>query len=74
MIDDGRGFNPAMPDGSGDAPGGLGVGIPGMEARIRQFDGALEIVGGEGGATVRAAIPLNADFDPAASATSVRRT
>ena len=57
VIDDGRGFNPAMSDGSGDTPR-LGVGIPGMEARIRQFDGALEIVGGPAGTTINAVIPL----------------
>lgn len=63
VIDDGRGFNPAIPDGSGDAPR-LGVGIPGMEARIRQFDGALEIVGGPAGTTINAVIPLVDGWSP----------
>ena len=34
------------------------LGFPGMEARIRQFDGALEIVGGPAGTTINAVIPL----------------
>jgi signal transduction histidine kinase len=60
VADNGKGYVTATNDGS--AASSLGVGIPGMEARIRQFNGTLEIVGGEGGGTtVRATVPLQVD-------------
>jgi two-component system NarL family sensor kinase len=38
----------------------LGVGIPGMRARVRQFHGELEIQSRENGVLVRATIPERA--------------
>jgi signal transduction histidine kinase len=37
----------------------LGVGIPGMQARVRQFGGELGIASGSRGTTIRAVIPLS---------------
>jgi PAS domain S-box-containing protein len=60
VADYGKGYVTATNDGS--AASSLGVGIPGMEARIRHFNGTLEIVGGQGGGTtVRATVPLQVD-------------
>jgi signal transduction histidine kinase len=44
----------------------LGVGIPGMQARIRQFGGTLEIDGKGRGTSVRAVIPLGSADDRSA--------
>ena len=54
IADDGRGIGP-LDLGSEGAQ--LGVGIPGMRARVAQLDGSLSIVGDEAG-TVVEAIPL----------------
>ncbi|RDI57221.1 ATP-binding protein [Microvirga subterranea] len=43
---------------STDARPKLGVGIPGMEARVRQLGGELSVTSGRRGVTVRAALPL----------------
>lgn len=45
----------------------LGVGIPGMQARVRQLGGALSVTGSRKGVTVRAAIPLVSPMSGAAS-------
>jgi signal transduction histidine kinase len=37
-----------------------GIGIPGMRARLREFDGRLEIRTGPHGTTIGARIPLRA--------------
>jgi PAS domain S-box-containing protein len=37
----------------------LGVGIPGMRSRVRQFGGKLSLTGSRQGTTVRASIPLH---------------
>lgn len=56
VEDDGQGF-------ARDAAGGpdLGVGIPGMTARVAQCGGALHIGKGRRGALVRAVFPLQSD-------------
>jgi two-component system, NarL family, sensor kinase len=36
----------------------MGVGIPGMRARLQQFGGDLKVRSGSGGTTVLAAVPL----------------
>jgi two-component system NarL family sensor kinase len=36
----------------------LGVGIPGMQSRVRQFGGDLSLTSGRHGTTVQASIPL----------------
>ena len=54
VSDDGRGAKVSL-DAESDA---LGVGIPGMRARLRQLGGALEIAEGPKGLTVKAVVPL----------------
>jgi len=56
--DDGKGV-PGRGPGGPAAPAKLGVGIPGMEARIRQFDGTMTIASDVRGTTIRATIPLS---------------
>jgi PAS domain S-box-containing protein len=56
VTDNGKGL-PAPPASRAS----LGVGIPGMEARIRQFNGTMTIAGGPKGTTIRATIPAAAD-------------
>jgi signal transduction histidine kinase len=58
VADDGCG----MPDTNGRAEGNLrnGMGIPGMKARLREFDGRLEIRSGPHGTTIAAIVPLRA--------------
>ncbi|MEI9891152.1 MAG: histidine kinase [Caulobacteraceae bacterium] len=53
VRDDGRG----MEREPNPLDGPLGVGIPGMRARLRHLGGTLEIVDGPGGVTVRASAP-----------------
>jgi two-component system NarL family sensor kinase len=56
VRDDGHGARGILDD-QGD---NLGVGIPGMRARLRQLGGRLEIVDSPRGLTVKAIVPLNA--------------
>jgi len=59
VSDNGLGFACAAQDGEGEsAP--LGVGIPGMRARIEQLGGALRIVGDRSGTTVTSTLPVPA--------------
>jgi PAS domain S-box-containing protein len=64
ISDDGKGLGASLdPSRPVDPPRPsppLGVGIPGMEARIRQFGGSLKISTGKEGTTIRALIPLSA--------------
>jgi two-component system NarL family sensor kinase len=64
--DDGKGLPEAAGDATEPSPP-LGVGIPGMEARIRQFGGSLQIVSGPRGTTVRAVIPIREEGAEAAA-------
>lgn len=59
VEDNGKGIlaEPAWPD---DRIENLGVGIPGMRARVRQFGGELHISGGKTGTIVRAVVPERA--------------
>jgi two-component system, NarL family, sensor kinase len=50
--DDGKGLN-------GDGPHAPGLGVAGMQTRVREFGGALEIVDAGKGTTIRAHIPLS---------------
>ena len=56
VADSGCGF-----DAAGGEAGVLGVGIPGMRERVRQFGGAIEIKSGEGGTTICVALPLKSN-------------
>lgn len=58
--DDGRGM-PGSRTKVAAQPASLGVGIPGMEARMRQFGGTMTIASGARGTTIRAFIPLHGD-------------
>ena len=56
VRDDGRGM--AQPaHGDGEARPNLGVGIPGMRARLRQFNGTLQIESSSPGTVLKARIP-----------------
>ena len=56
VKDDGRGM--ARPDHGGDeVRPSLGVGIPGMRARLRQFNGTLQIESSGAGTVLKARIP-----------------
>jgi PAS domain S-box-containing protein len=61
VEDDGKGFDRASLQGrEGDART-LGVGIPGMRARIRQLQGELDIKTGPKGTMIVASVPLCED-------------
>jgi signal transduction histidine kinase len=67
IRDDGHGFDNGVEDGIDRAnsrqPGGpirLGVGIPGMSARMQQLGGKLDIRSSRRGTTVHAAMPVRA--------------
>jgi signal transduction histidine kinase len=56
VKDDGRGMGRAV-GGGGDVQPSLGVGIPGMRARLRQFNGTLQIESSGAGTVLKARIP-----------------
>ncbi|MBF9198277.1 PAS domain-containing sensor histidine kinase [Microvirga terrestris] len=58
ITDNGKGM-PARASNGEVLPPSLGVGIPGMEARIRQFDGTMTIESSAGGTSIRAWIPAS---------------
>ena len=58
IRDDGRGMSAASPHGE---PVRLGVGIPGMTARIRELGGRIDIRSGVRGTSVHVALPVGAD-------------
>jgi two-component system, NarL family, sensor kinase len=57
ISDDGQGTEetPGRPNGK---PSRLGIGIPGMMARMQQFGGNLDIHSGPNGTSVHATMPL----------------
>jgi PAS domain S-box-containing protein len=57
VEDDGKGLPPAADLDEIDT---IGVGIPGMRARVRQFGGELEVLSREAGVLVRATVPRHA--------------
>jgi signal transduction histidine kinase len=60
IEDKGKGFDPAVLEQRGeDWMGALGVGVRGMNERMRQLKGKLEIISQEGGSLVRATIPMS---------------
>ncbi len=54
VADDGRGVPRGILDGSGGADAAPGIGIRGMQERMRQLGGRLEIDSGSRGTPVRA--------------------
>jgi PAS domain S-box-containing protein len=60
IEDKGKGFDPAVLEQRGeDWMGALGVGVRGMNERMRQLKGKLEIISQECGTLVRATIPMS---------------
>jgi signal transduction histidine kinase len=60
IEDKGKGFDPAVLEQRGeDWMGALGVGVRGMNERMRQLKGKLEIISQERGTLVRATIPIS---------------
>jgi PAS domain S-box-containing protein len=60
IEDKGQGFDPAILEQRGeDWMGALGVGVRGMNERMRQLEGKLEILSQERGTLVRATIPVS---------------
>jgi PAS domain S-box-containing protein len=57
VEDDGKGLPPTADLDEIDT---IGVGIPGMRARVRQFGGELEVLSREAGVLVRATVPRHA--------------
>jgi PAS domain S-box-containing protein len=68
VRDDGIGIPADILEISTDAPGKLGVGLQGMNERMRQLGGTLELLSNGKGTTVRAEIPLRASERAAGSA------
>ena len=61
IIDEGKGMPPRYSSESGqDGRHLLGVGLRGMEERMRQLGGALQLLSGPRGTTVIASVPLEA--------------
>jgi signal transduction histidine kinase len=59
VKDEGKGAPPGVLEFSGDALGTLGVGLRGMNERVRQLGGQLSLSSSEKGMTVRASIPVH---------------
>jgi signal transduction histidine kinase len=58
IEDEGKGFPPAMLDvSSEDLPSAFGVGLRGMNERVRELGGTLELKPTKKGAVVRAVVP-----------------
>jgi PAS domain S-box-containing protein len=49
---------------SSDSKGAIGVGLRGMNERMRQLEGKLEVASSEKGTTVRAVVPLKTNNEP----------
>ena len=60
VRDDGIGIPADILEAGADAAGKLGVGLQGMNERMRQLGGTLELLSNGKGTTVRAAIPFRA--------------
>ena len=58
VKDEGKGAPPGVLEFSSDALGTLGVGLRGMNERVRQLGGRLNLSSSEKGMTVRAVIPI----------------
>ena len=59
IEDKGKGMSPQLLEQSGqDWIGALGVGLRGMNERLRQLGGKLELSSSENGTTVVASVPI----------------
>ena len=59
IRDYGRGIPPDVLQSSTGLQG-IGVGLPGMRARVRQLGGSLDVLSGTHGATIKVSLPLDA--------------
>jgi signal transduction histidine kinase len=60
VSDDGRGFNSGThASASSNGPPRMGVGIPGITARLRQFGGELVVRSGTGGTRLHGVMPVH---------------
>jgi signal transduction histidine kinase len=67
IEDKGKGLSPQLLKQSNrDWTGALGVGVRGMNERMRQLGGTLELFSSEGGTMVRAKMPGAASSVPSA--------
>jgi PAS domain S-box-containing protein len=60
VRDDGKGIPPSVLELAPDTLGKMGVGLRGMNERMRQLGGELELVSNENGTTIRATVPYDA--------------
>lgn len=63
VQDQGKGAPAAALELSGDSIGALGVGLRGMNERVRQLGGKLELFSSKSGTIVRATVPLRTGKD-----------
>jgi len=67
IRDDDHGLDNGIDRANGRQPGGrlrLGVGIPGMSARMQQLGGKLDIRSSRRGTTAHAAMPVRSEVLP----------
>lgn len=58
VTDHGRGMSPGTLEKDGDARAFIGVGIAGMQERIRQLEGLLKIESGDSGTRITVILPI----------------
>jgi PAS domain S-box-containing protein len=68
VLDQGKGVPAAILEFRNDSIGTLGVGLRGMNERLRQLGGKLELVSSSVGTRVRATVPLQTSKDLSSSA------
>jgi PAS domain S-box-containing protein len=68
VLDQGKGVPAAILEFSNDSIGTLGVGLRGMNERLRQLGGKLELTSSNVGTRVRATVPLQTSKDLSSSA------
>jgi len=68
VLDQGKGVPAAILEFSNDSIGMLGVGLRGMNERLRQLGGKLELISSNVGTRVRATVPLQTSKDLSSSA------
>ena len=70
VLDQGKGVPAAILEFRNDSIGTLGVGLRGMNERLRQLGGKLELTSSSVGTRVRATVPLQTSKDLSSSATA----
>ena len=68
VLDQGKGVPAAILEFRNDSIGTLGVGLRGMNERLRQLGGKLELTSSNVGTRVRATVPLQTSKDLSSSA------